>query len=147
MDEQSSAHTKWKCKYHIVLAPKYRRQVIYGKLKPAIGKILREKCERKGVEILGSEVCPDHVHMLVSIPPKLFVSSFMGYLKGKLSDDIRPVRKSGIQIWEPAVLVPWLHCMHSGKEQGCNRGMHHRSTRNSVAMKLLQVLSGCGIKK
>lgn len=85
MDEQSLAHTKWKCKYHIVFAPKYRRQVIYGKLKPAIGKILRELCERKGVEIHEAEACPDHIHMLVSIPPKLSVSGFMGYLKGKSS--------------------------------------------------------------
>lgn len=85
MDEQSLAHTKWKCKYHIVFAPKYRRQVIYGKLKPAIGKILRELCECKGVEIHEAEACPDHIHMLVSIPPKLSVSGFMGYLKGKSS--------------------------------------------------------------
>ena len=85
MDKSSLAHTKWNCKYHIVFAPKYRRQVIYGKLKREIGKILRELCERKGVEIIEAEACPDHIHMLVSIPPKLSVSEFMGYLKGKSS--------------------------------------------------------------
>ena len=83
--EQSSTHHKWNCKYHIVFAPKYRRQVIYGKLRREIGKILRELCERKGVEIIEAEACVDHIHMLVSIPPKLSVSEFMGYLKGKSS--------------------------------------------------------------
>jgi len=85
MDKSSLAHTKWNCKYHIVFAPKYRRQVIYGKLKREIGKIIRELCERKGVEIIEAEACPDHIHMLVSIPPKISVSEFMGYLKGKSS--------------------------------------------------------------
>jgi putative transposase len=85
MDKSSLAHTKWNCKYHLVFAPKYRRQVIYGKLKREIGKILRELCERKGVEIIEAEACPDHIHMLVSIPPKISVSEFMGYLKGKSS--------------------------------------------------------------
>ena len=79
MDTESLAHTKWNCNYHIVFAPKYRRQVIYGKLKKDIGKILRDLCARKGVE----ELCNDHVHMLVKIPPKMSISSFMGYLKGK----------------------------------------------------------------
>ena len=69
-DVNSLAHTKWNCKYHIVFAPKYRRQVIYGKLKRDIGKILRQLCERKGVEIIEAEACKDHIHMLVSIPPK-----------------------------------------------------------------------------
>ncbi|MDF2510638.1 MAG: tnpA [Herbinix sp.] len=85
MDSQSLAHSKWNCKYHIVFAPKYRRQVIYGKIKVDIGKILRKLCEHKGVEILEANACPDHIHMVVSIPPKLSVSNFMGYLKGKSS--------------------------------------------------------------
>ena len=85
MDNNSLAHTKWNCKYHIVFAPKYRRQVIYGKIKKDIGKILRNLCEYKGVEIIEANACKDHIHMLVSIPPKLSVSSFMGYLKGKSS--------------------------------------------------------------
>lgn len=84
-DENSLSHSKWNCKYHKVFAPKYRRQIIYGKLKQSIGAILRKLCEWKGVEIIEAEMCPDHVHMLVSIPPKYSVSSFMGYLKGKSS--------------------------------------------------------------
>lgn len=82
-DSNSLAHTQWNCKYHIVFAPKYRRQVIYGQIKQDIGQILRKLCEYKGVEILEASLCPYHVHMLVSIPPKMSVSSFMGYLKGK----------------------------------------------------------------
>ena len=85
MDSQSLAHSKWNCKYHIVFAPKYRRQVIYGKIKSDIGVILRKLCEYKGVEIIEANACPDHIHMLVSIPPKLSVAQFMGYLKGKSS--------------------------------------------------------------
>lgn len=85
MDTKSLAHSKWRCKYHIVFAPKYRRQVIYGKLKVDIGLILRKLCEYKGVEILEANACPDHIHMLVSIPPKISVASFVGYLKGKSS--------------------------------------------------------------
>ena len=84
-DIKSLAHSKWNCKYHIVFAPKYRRQVIYGKLKREIGKILRNLCEQKGVEIIEAEACPDHIHMLVSIPPSMAVSVFIGYLKGKSS--------------------------------------------------------------
>ena len=85
MDKNSLAHTTWNCKYHIVFAPKYRRQIIYGKLKADIGRILRTLCERKGVTIHEAEACPDHIHMLVSIPPKISVADFMGYLKGKSS--------------------------------------------------------------
>jgi len=85
MDNSSLSHSKWNCKYHIVFAPKYRRQVIYGKRKADIGVILSELCDHKGVEILEANACKDHIHMLVSIPPKLSVSAFMGYLKGKSS--------------------------------------------------------------
>ena len=85
MDKNSLAHTQWECKYHIVFAPKYRRQIIYGRLKTDIGKVLRELCERKGIEIIEAELCRDHVHMLVRIPPKFSVSEVMGYLKGKSS--------------------------------------------------------------
>ena len=84
-DINSLAHTKWNCKYHIVFAPKYRRRDIYGRIKVDIGKILRKLCEQKGVEIIEANLCPDHIHMLVSIPPKISVSSFVGYLKGKSS--------------------------------------------------------------
>lgn len=84
-DINSLDHTSWRCQYHIVFAPKYRRQVIYREIKVDIGKILRKLCEQKGVEIIEAELCPDHVHMLVSIPPKYSVSQIMGYLKGKSS--------------------------------------------------------------
>ena len=84
-ESESLAHTKWNCKYHIVFAPKYRRQVIYGSVKADIGNILRKLCEYKGVEILEANACKDHIHMLVGIPPKYSVSQFMGYLKGKSS--------------------------------------------------------------
>lgn len=82
-DVHSLSHSKWNCKYHIVFAPKYRRKVFYGEKRNAIGKILRQLCEWKGVTILEAEACPDHIHLFVEIPPKMSVSSFMGYLKGK----------------------------------------------------------------
>ena len=81
----SLSHSKWNCKYHIVFAPKYRRQIIYGKIYKDIVVIIRKLCEQKGVEIHEAEFCKDHVHMLVSIPPKYSVAQFMGYLKGKSS--------------------------------------------------------------
>ena len=84
-DNKSLAHTTWNCKYHIVFAPKYRRKIFYGEKRAEIGKILREHCGWKGVKIIEAEVCPDHIHMLVEIPPKMSVSSFMGFLKGKSS--------------------------------------------------------------
>ena len=84
-DIQSLSHSKWRCQYHIVFAPKYRRQEIYGHIRVDIGKILRKLCEQKNVEIIEAELCPDHIHMLVSIPPNMSVSSFVGYLKGKSS--------------------------------------------------------------
>ena len=82
-DNHSLSHSKWNCKYHIVFAPKYRRQVIYGKIKADIGKILRTLCEQKKVNIIEAEACPDLIHMLVEIPPNISVAQFMGYLKGK----------------------------------------------------------------
>ena len=85
LDTDRLAHTKWNCKYHIVFAPKYRRQVIYGKIKADIGIMLRKLCEYKQVEIIEAEACKEHIHMLVSIPPKNSVSQKMGYLKEKRS--------------------------------------------------------------
>lgn len=82
-DTSSLAHTTWNCKYHIVFAPKYRRKVFFGEKRVEIGAILRSLCDWKKVKILENEICPDHVHMLVEIPPKMSVSGFMGYLKGK----------------------------------------------------------------
>lgn len=84
-DVHSLSHTKWNCKYHIVFAPKYRRKIFYGQKRYEIGQILRELCRWKGVNLLEAEACPDHIHMLVEIPPKMSVSSFMGFLKGKSS--------------------------------------------------------------
>ena len=84
-DINSLSHTKCNCKYHLVFSPKYRRKVFYRKKRTAIGKILRQLCEWKGVKIIEAEACPDHIHLFVEIPPKMSVSSFMGYLKGKSS--------------------------------------------------------------
>ena len=84
-DISSLAHSKWNCKYHVVFAPKYRRMVIYSKIRVDIGKILRKLCEQKGIEIIEAETCPDHIHMLIAIPPKYSVAQIMGYLKGKSS--------------------------------------------------------------
>ena len=78
-----TAHSTYRCEYHIVFAPKYRRQIVYGQIKKDIGEIIRKLCNEKKVEIIEAEACPNHIHMLVSIPPKMSVSSFMGYLKGK----------------------------------------------------------------
>ena len=85
LDISSLAHTKWECKYHVIFAPKYRRQIIYGKIKQDIGLMLRKLCAYKEIEILEAEACKDHVHMLLSIPPKYSISQVMGYLKGKSS--------------------------------------------------------------
>ena len=85
MDENSISHTRWNCTYHIIFIPKYRRKEIYGKLRKDIGEILRQLCGYKGVEIVEANACSDHIHMLLRIPPKISVSSFMGYLKGKSS--------------------------------------------------------------
>ena len=84
-DINSLEDTKWRCEYHIVFAPKYRRQVIYREIKADIGEILRRLCQQKGIEIIEANACPDHIHMLISIPPKYSVAQIMGYLKGKSS--------------------------------------------------------------
>lgn len=84
-DRNSLAHTVWNCKYHIVFAPKYRRKVFFEEKRLGIREIFRKLCEWKGIEIIEGEICPDHIHILVSIPPKYSVSSVMGYLKGKSS--------------------------------------------------------------
>ena len=85
INNNSLAHTSWNCKYHIVFAPKYRRKILLHENREEMGKILRELCEWKGIKIIEAEICPDHVHMFVEIPPKISVSSFMGYSKGKSS--------------------------------------------------------------
>ena len=85
MDKDSLAHSKWNCKYHVVFAPKYRRQIVYKQISADIGQIIRALCARKGIEILEAAAMPDHIHLYVKIPPKLSISGFMGYLKGKSS--------------------------------------------------------------
>ena len=85
MDKNSLAHTKWNCKYHIILTPKYRRKIIYQQISKDIGSIIRTLCARKGVEIIEAAAMPGHIHLYVAIPPKYAVSDFMGYLKGKSS--------------------------------------------------------------
>ncbi|EPM7560392.1 IS200/IS605 family transposase [Enterococcus faecium] len=83
--DKSLAHTRWNCNYHIVLTPKYRREIIYGQLRKDIGKILRKLCEMKDVEIIETHVMPNHSHMLIRVPPKISISNFIGYLKGRSS--------------------------------------------------------------
>jgi len=84
-DINSLEHTRWRCQYHIVFSPKFRRLAIYNEIKVYIGKILRQLCQQKGIEIIEAELCPDHIHMLISVPPKYSISNVMGYLKGKSS--------------------------------------------------------------
>ncbi len=121
-DIRSLSHSKWRCKYHIVFATKYRRQAIYGKLKADIGKILRTLCERKGVNIIAAECCPDHIHMLVEIPPHTSVSEFMGYLKSKSSLMIfdrhanLKYKYGNRHFWGKGVL-----CRYCGKIRKCNK--------------------------
>ena len=93
-DDSSLSHTRWNCKYHIVFVPKYRRKVIYGKLRADIGAILRQLCAYKDVEIIEAHAMPDHIHMLVKIPPKMSVSNFMEYLKNLRIESISSVIRS-----------------------------------------------------
>lgn len=106
MDVNSLSHTRWECKYHILFAPKFRRKVAYGELKQDIANILSMLCKRKGVEIIEAEICPDHVHMLVRIPPSMSVSNFVGYLKGKSTlrniDNITPHIRLPSAAFQPA---------------------------------------------
>ena len=96
--EYSLAHTKWMCKYHIVFTPKYRRKVIYNQYKEDIRDIIKQLCSYKGVEIIEGHLMPDHIHMLVSIPPKISVSSFMGYLKGKSALNHKEVQETADRV-------------------------------------------------
>ena len=114
----SLAHTTWNCKYHIVFAPKYRRKVFYGEKRVEIGAILRSLCEWKNVIIHEAEVCPDHVHMLVSIPPKMSVSGFMGYLKGKSTLMIfERHAQLKYKLWKTSVLDKRILCKYSWRKQ------------------------------
>lgn len=128
-DTNSLAHTKWNCKYHIVFAPKYRRKVFFGEKRREIGKILRQLCEWKKVTIVEAEVCPDHIHMLLEIPPKIAVSSFVGYLKGKSSLMIYEQFPNLVQVQKPRILVSRVLCRYRGEECEENRGVHPKSVR------------------
>ena len=125
----SLAHTKWMCKYHIVFTPKYRRKIVYNQYKSDLRDILKQLCSYKGVEILEGHLMPDHVHMLVSIPPKISVSSFMGYLKGKkFLDDLWSSCKPEVQIWESAFLVSRLLCQYGRSGYTRNNSVYSEST-------------------
>ena len=128
-DINSLSHSKWRCQYHIVFAPKYRRQVIYQEIKADIGQILRKLCEQKGVEIIEANACPDHIHMMVSIPPKLSVAEFMGYLKGKstlMLYDRHPELQSK---WDKAFWAReyYVETIGSVSEENIRRYIEHQS--------------------
>lgn len=119
------AHTTWNCKYHIVFAPKFRRKVFFGEKKAEIGKILRKLCEWKQVNIVEAEVCPDHVHMLLEIPPKYCVSQHRGVSQGQEQPDaLREVSRPATQVPQPRVLVPRLLCRCDWKKHGEDRRVH-----------------------
>ena len=92
---QNQSHVKWDCKYHVVIVPKYRKKLLYGKLRNQVGPILKELCRQKGVEVIEGHVMPDHVHMCLSIPPKCSVAFVVGFLKGKSAVAVRTHRMAG----------------------------------------------------
>ena len=128
MDEKSLSHTSWNCKYHIVLVPKYRRKVIYGKLRKDIGKILRMLCDYKHVEIIEAHAMPDHIHMLVSITAKTCSGRFHGISQRKeYTHDIRASRQYEVQVWEKSVLDKRILCKYSRRQRSQNPQVHSRS--------------------
>ncbi len=132
-DVKSLAHTKWNCKYHVVFAPKYRRKVFYNEKKEAIREIIRTLCQWKGVEIIEGEVCPDHIHLLLSIPPKMSVSGFMGYLKGKSSLMIfqrfgnMKFAYRNREFWCKGYYVDTVR-----EEHGSNKKLHSQPAKNKI---------------
>ncbi len=103
-DFESLAHVKWDCKYHVVFIPKYRRKVLYGKLRSGVGRILRELCEQKGITLLEGHACVDHVHLFLGIPPKYSVAHTVGFLKGKSAvrihrELLQEKRMTGLHFW------------------------------------------------
>lgn len=99
----SLAHTRWECKYHVVLVPKYRRKALYGATRRGVGRILRRLCEQRGIEIIEAHAMPDHVHLCLSIPPKYAVSEAIGFLKGKsaiwIANEFAAQRRTGKHFW------------------------------------------------
>ena len=129
--KNSLAHTKWNCKYHIVFAPKYRRKVFYEEKRAEIREILRTLCQWKGVEIVEGEICPDHIHLLLSIPPKISVSGFMGYLKGKSSLMIfQKMGKHEICVPESRILVQRLLRGYGRQEYGSNKAVYSGTVKS-----------------
>ena len=117
-DVNSLDHTSWRCQYHIVFAPKYRRMEIYGEIKVDIGRILRQMCQQKGIEIIEAELCKDHIHMLVSIPPEVQCVPNHGVSQGKERlNDLRPTRQSKVQVWQSAFLSQRVFRRYGRKEQ------------------------------
>ncbi len=117
-DVDSLSHTTWRCQYHVVFAPKYRRMVVYGQIKKDIGQILRQLCEQKGIEIIEAEACPDHIHMLISFSPKYSIAYVMGYLKGKEQpDDFRQTCKFKVQVRKSTFLGTRLFRGYGRKKQ------------------------------
>ena len=109
-DLQSLSHVRWDCKYHVVIIPKYRRNVLYGRLRRQIGLILRELCRQRGIELLEGHAMPDHVHLCLSIPPKYRVAHMIGFLKGKSAvrihrELLRKRRMSGLHFWSTGYCV------------------------------------------
>lgn len=141
-DLHSLSHTKWNCKYHVVFAPKYRRKAFYEARRIEVGQILRQLCDWKGVNIIEAEVCPDHIHMLLEIPPKMSVSGFMGYLKGKSSQMIyERWANARFKYRNREFLVPRLLCRYSRKKykedkriysKSIKRGSNSRAIRNGI---------------
>ena len=109
-DWQSLSHVRWDCKYHVVIIPKYRRKVFYGKLRKQIGAILRDLCRQRGIELLEGQAMPDHIHMCLSIPPKYSVAHAIGFLKGKSAvrihrELLHERRMTGLHFWAPGYCV------------------------------------------
>ena len=133
---KSTAHSKCRCQYHIVFAAKYRRKEIYGQLKKDIGEILRKLCEQKGVEIIEAEACVDHIHMLVSIPPHISISQFMGFLKGKSSLMIFwQACEFEIQRWVKELLAQRILRRDSREKQKGNSRVYTKSVRRRLFLR------------
>ena len=107
---ESLSHVRWECKYHVVIVPKYRRKVLYGKLRQQVGVILRGLCRQRGVELLEGHLRPDHVHMCLSVPPKYSIAHTVGFLKGKSAirihrDLLKERRMTGLHFWATGYCV------------------------------------------
>ena len=111
-DWQSLAHVRWECKYHVVIIPKFRRKSLYGQLRKQVGRILRELCDQRGVELIEGKAIADHVHLCLSIPPKYSVAHTVGFLKGKSAVQIPPQALAGTPDDRTAFLVDWVLCQH-----------------------------------